>query len=222
MTRCLVNRSPESPQFIVDNSVWRVRPKGIALAGLAIGMTIIPCMWFGDIDVSTQLAKVELPGDLNKAIQVSEVFAHGAGVIAIFATLWWVDIERRSMLQFAALMTFVSGFVANGMKLVFSRIRPHSADIIDSAESWLPVFHGSFWDSTQRSFPSGHSATAIAFAIGLSMVYPRGKYFFTVFAILACLQRIVSQAHYPSDVLAGIAIAFLCCSICMIWAPTQD
>jgi len=193
--------------------------KGIALIGLVVGLAILPCMWYGDTSLSTTLAKIDLPGDIKKILNVSEAFAHGSGVIAIFLTLWWVDIERRRWLQFAAGMTLVSSLVANSLKYVFSRVRPHSGDIIDGNESWLPLFHGSFWDSTQRSFPSGHSATAVAFAIGLSIVYPRGRYFFATFAILACLQRIVAQAHYASDVLAGVAIACLCCSIGLNWVP---
>ncbi len=194
-----------------------LRPSSMGLAGLAVGLAIAPCMWFGDTDLSKRLAGMKLPGDINKAIQISEVFAHGPSVLAILATVWWIDIERRRTIVFAGGITLISSLAANSLKYVFSRVRPHSGDTVDGPASWLPLFHGSFWDSTQRSFPSGHSATAVALAIGLSIVYPRGKFFFATFAMLACLQRIVSQAHYPSDVLAGIAIALLCCSICMIW-----
>ncbi len=65
-----------------------------------------------------------------------------------------------------------------------------------------------FWDSRQRSFPSGHAATAWGLAIGLSCVFPRGIGLFVVFASVASLQRVYSGAHYPSDVCAGAAIAF--------------
>jgi len=202
-----------------QNSSGNLRSKGVGRAGLVVGLAVIPCIWFGDTELSMGLAQMELPGDIDKAVQISEVFAHGPSVLAILATVWWIDIERRRKILFAGGMTLLSSLVANSLKYVFSRVRPHSADIVDGSASWLPLFHGSFWDSTQRSFPSGHSATAVALAIGLSIVYPRGKFFFATFAILACLQRIVSQAHYPSDVLAGIAIALLCCSVCMIWSP---
>ncbi len=217
-----MNRSSESPNYSNDSPNQKSWPKGIGLTGLAVGLAIVPCMWFGDSDLATQLAKIDLPGDVDKALQVSEVFAHGSGVIAILGTLWWIDIERRRLLVFAAGMTLVSSLVANSLKYIFSRIRPHSGESVDGIESWLPLFHGSFWDSTQRSFPSGHSATAVALAIGLSVVYPRGRFLFAIFAGLACLQRIVSEAHYSSDVLAGITVALLCCSVCMIWKPKQD
>jgi len=183
--------------------------------GLSAGLTAIPCTFFCDTLIAQSVAKFQLPGDINKAVQLAEVFAHGSGVIAIFATLWWIDRDRRRLIQFAMGMTLLSSVIANVLKYPFSRYRPNSGTAISGVDSWLAIFDGSFWDSTHRSFPSGHSATAVALAIGLSIVYPRGKYFFATFALMACLQRIVSQAHYPSDVLAGAAIATLCCWICM-------
>jgi len=215
-----VNRSSES-QPNTDEAISRRRQAWIvmAFAALGCGLAIAPLVWYGDSEMSKQISGIHLPGDLNKAIQVSEVFAHGTGVIAILATLWWIDIERRRSLQFAAGITLISGVTANGMKAIFTRIRPHSGDIVDGSESWLPMFHGSFWESSLRSFPSGHAATAVALAIGLSIVYPRGKFLFASFAFLACFQRIVSKAHYPSDVVVGAFIAVVCCAFCMRWRP---
>jgi membrane-associated phospholipid phosphatase len=151
-----------------------------------------------------------LPGDIEKVVNLSEIFAHGSGVFFIFFTLWWVDPGQRKSISRAALFTLAAGLIANGLKLIFTRVRPHADTNVSAADNWLPLFHGSFWDATHRSFPSGHAATAVAFAIGLSWVYPRGKYLFMGFAVMACWQRIASGAHFPSDVLAGAAIAFGC------------
>ncbi len=191
----------------------------MAFAALGCGFGIAPLIWYGDSELSKRISGIHLPGDLNKAIQISEVFAHGTGVIAILVSLWWIDSDRRRSLQFVAGITLLSGVTANGLKAIFTRIRPHSGSTVAGSESWLPMFHGSFWESSLRSFPSGHAATAVALAIGLSIVYPRGKFLFASFAILACLQRIFSKAHYPSDVVAGAAIAVVCCAFCMRWRP---
>ena len=56
-------------------------------------------------------------------------------------------------------------------------------------------------------FPSGHAATAAALAVALTALYPRGRWLFAGFAVLAAAQRIDVTAHYPSDVLAGAAVA---------------
>ena len=53
-----------------------------------------------------------------------------------------------------------------------------------------------------QSFPSGHTATVWGLAIGLSWVFPKGRWLFFAVAILASIQRVTSFAHWPSDVLA--------------------
>jgi membrane-associated phospholipid phosphatase len=188
----------------------------LACTGLC-GLLTIPCLQRWDDRISTALRQRQLPGDVAKAIELSEFFAHGFGVSLILASLWWLHRERRRELARAMILTVAAGALANGLKLVFTRIRPHADTNADSFDNWFPLFHGSFWDSTHRSFPSGHAATVVALAIGLSTIYPRGKWIFASCAGLACLQRIQSGAHYPSDVLTGIAIAFASASLLWPW-----
>jgi membrane-associated phospholipid phosphatase len=188
----------------------------IALSVVCVIMSI-PCIRAWDDHWARRSPGFHLPGDLNKAIQLSEAFAHGSGVVAILFTLWWIDISRRKAILLASITTLCAGGVANALKFVFSRIRPHADANSTAIDNWLPLFHGSFWDSTHRSFPSGHAATAVALAIGLSWVYPRGTWLFAVFATAACLQRVTSGAHFPSDVLSGAAIALCTASFIRLW-----
>jgi undecaprenyl-diphosphatase len=60
-----------------------------------------------------------------------------------------------------------------------------------------------------QSFPSGHAATAAGLAVALAVLYPRGRWLFAVLAVLAALQRVEVQSHFPSDVLAGAALGCL-------------
>jgi diacylglycerol kinase family enzyme/membrane-associated phospholipid phosphatase len=57
-----------------------------------------------------------------------------------------------------------------------------------------------------NSMPSGHSASAAAFAIGVGLENPMLGLVLAVPAALVGLSRIATGAHYPSDVLAGFAI----------------
>ncbi|MFN3190065.1 MAG: phosphatase PAP2 family protein [Aureliella sp.] len=164
------------------------------------------------------------PGDLQKAIHLSEAFAHGAGATAILLTVLIVSVEKRSQVWTAILITLLSGLTANMAKSAFVRIRPHSVGkiqvgegetLFDQAEA-NEVVEASFWDSRQRSFPSGHAATACGLAIGLSLIFPRGVVAFGILATLACIQRVISGAHFVSDVLAGVAVAFFCAGI-VLW-----
>ncbi len=177
-----------------------------------------------DHPLSASLRQWKLPGDLAKAINLSEVFGHSLGVAAILTSAWLLSPERRSAVWGAILITLVCGLAANALKAGWVRVRPHSLDRIRVAEPGEHDFLSGapnprladgrelvpvrLRDSRQRSFPSGHAATAWGLALGLTLVFPRGRWLFALFAALASLQRITSGAHFPTDVLAGAALAF--------------
>ena len=58
----------------------------------------------------------------------------------------------------------------------------------------------------QFSFPSGHTITAFAVAVSLSMFYPTLAIGLMFCAISVALSRILLGMHFLSDVLAGAAI----------------
>ncbi len=63
------------------------------------------------------------------------------------------------------------------------------------------------------SFPSGHAASAFAFATSIGRVLPREAMALQVFAAIVAYSRVHTGVHYPSDVvtgsLVGVAIAQL-------------
>ena len=58
----------------------------------------------------------------------------------------------------------------------------------------------------QFSFPSGHTLHAVAFSIVALAYYPALIWLLLPFTTLVAVSRLVLGLHYPSDVLAGIAI----------------
>jgi membrane-associated phospholipid phosphatase len=56
---------------------------------------------------------------------------------------------------------------------------------------------------TSRSLPSGHSASAFAFATGVGQVMPHGAAPLRVLAALVAYSRVHTGVHYPGDVVIG-------------------
>lgn len=65
------------------------------------------------------------------------------------------------------------------------------------------------WREKALCFPSGHASLAFASAMCLSMLIPRGKWIFFAVACCTAIERVVENAHYPSDVVAGAALGSL-------------
>jgi undecaprenyl-diphosphatase len=87
--------------------------------------------------------------------------------------------------------------VAEGAKYLFNRTRPFLWDTEIAPLIKTP---------SSSSFPSGHSATAAAGAITLSVLYPPIAPVLVPAALLVVLSRIYLGVHFPFDVLAGAVI----------------
>ena len=87
--------------------------------------------------------------------------------------------------------------VAEGAKYLFNRTRPFLWDTEIAPLIKTP---------SSSSFPSGHSATAAAGSITLSVLYPAIAPVLVPAALLVVLSRIYLGVHFPFDVLAGAVI----------------
>ncbi len=172
-----------------------------------------------DLPVSTWIARgaarqdhARTPGELRKLLSLSEVFSHGTGVVLILLTIYVVVPGDRRFLLRLTCSAFGGGLAADIVKLFVQRTRPAKLGLLEHTGTVGDTFGGfAFlnWESATQSFPSAHTATAVGLAVGLSHIYPRGKWLFATFALLAALQRIQFLHHYPSDVLGGALVGML-------------
>lgn len=94
-----------------------------------------------------------------------------------------------------------SGLITLLLKHVFGRVRPNAND---GSAIWQSFpFEGGY---DFLSFPSGHSTTAGAIAMIVYLFAPRLAPFGFAFAIWIGISRLGVGAHYPADVLAGLAV----------------
>jgi len=73
-------------------------------------------------------------------------------------------------------------------------------------------FLGPTWkhDNNRESFPSSHSACAIALSAGLAWMYPNAAVTFWTLAVICAALRYLLDAHWPSDILSGLALGYAC------------
>lgn len=96
-----------------------------------------------------------------------------------------------------AIVGLVCAVIYKCLKAKTSRLRPYqvSQAVTCNAKPLDPF-----------SFPSGHTLHAVAFTTVALAYYPRLSWLLIPFTFLIALSRVVLGLHYPSDVLAGIAI----------------
>jgi membrane-associated phospholipid phosphatase len=115
----------------------------------------------------------------------------------------------RPRIAEAGARALASVLLATGAKHVIKnnvrRTRPHR--LLD--EHKYDRGMGGTGQKADQSFPSGHTADAVAAARAVTRAIPQAAIPAAAFAILAAVAQPLRAAHYPSDVAAGGAIGWL-------------
>jgi membrane-associated phospholipid phosphatase len=129
----------------------------------------------------------------------------------------WLWTSRRSLLQsferglIIIWAPLLAGILGGVLKFVVRRERP---DEHAGAYEFRP-WDESTWDSSGFGLPSGHASVAFGGAWILSMAYPRLAPVWFQAAMLCALSRLMTQAHFLSDVTAGALLGFA--SAWLVW-----
>lgn len=104
------------------------------------------------------------------------------------------------MIIVAVTATSLSAFI---IKRLVGRVRPNR----EQAGRFLgfTLRH----DNARESFPSSHSACAVALTVALVHLYPSAALSFWTFALVTAILRYLMDAHWPSDVIGGIALGYI-------------
>ncbi|WP_084958492.1 bifunctional phosphatase PAP2/diacylglycerol kinase family protein [Thermoactinospora rubra] len=145
------------------------------------------------------VAEAHLPGlervlpQLSRAADNALLWTGAAGVFALSGRRRMRRAATRGMLA----ISLASPLVNLVGKQVFKRERPAARPPVARVLR-MPL---------SASFPSGHSASAAAFATAVALeAPPRVAVPVALLASAVCFSRVYTGVHYPGDVLAGAAI----------------
>ena len=144
---------------------------------------------------------------LGRAANYSRLWFGVAGGLALTRT----RRGRRAALRGVAALGLASATVNVLGKQLVGRQRP--------AIDLVPLIRRLAVAPRTLSFPSGHSASAAAFATGVVLESPPLGIPVAVLAAAVAASRVAVGAHYPSDVVAGLGIGVAAGLLTQTWWP---
>lgn len=119
---------------------------------------------------------------------------------------------RRAGLRGLIALSIASAVTNLVSKQLTGRARP--------ATDTIPMARRLLRGPITSSFPSGHSASAAAFATAVAIEAPALAAPVGILAGAVAASRVVTGAHYPSDVVVGLASGTGAALLTLVWWPT--
>jgi membrane-associated phospholipid phosphatase len=147
-------------------------------------------------------------------IAASMVGTKGAVWMALGVIVWLARPARGMAVWRLLLAIGLAGLIVDGIAKPF----------VGRARPWVdhPEYRDSGWRPDSSSLPSGHAATAAAGAIALTRAWPGVTVAAWTLAALIAISRVALGVHFPSDVLAGLAIGAACALVACARPPTRE
>lgn len=152
-----------------------------------------------------------------------DMFFSDLSAAATKGKLWLVIAGGFALIPGKPRRAAVHGLLALGAasavtNVVFKTLLPRARPLPED----LPVFRFVHPQPASSSLPSGHSASAVAFALGTGLVSPALGVVLAPVAAGVAYSRIHTGAHWPSDVLFGSVIGLGAAMLTRNWWPERQ
>jgi membrane-associated phospholipid phosphatase len=171
-----------------------------------LGVLIAGCAFLMVLERLGLPTTLQLPfkGDVKRESRFLAQYGQFACTILVAVLVVQLDPDppRRRQVFVTVAGTFLATMVSTVIKRLVCRVRPGRP----RAGHFLgPALRH---DNQRESFPSNHSAAAVALSVGLAMTYPQAAVTFWALALCCAALRYLLDAHWPSDILGGIAVGY--------------
>jgi len=179
-------------------------------------------VWSFDGPISAAARSLTLSGDVKRELEALQQYGQGSISVLLVLAIAMLQPERRRRLLDWGAAALLAGLTCALMKILIGRPRPLLEDpgLLLGPWGMYPVPTGApgqyilahAWEFTSRvqyalgSMPSRHATFAASMSAALWTMYPRLGPLALVLMLVVASMRVVTGAHYPSDVLAGLAL----------------
>jgi len=202
----------------LQNWIFEIRSRPFFL--LAILFVIVTIIVHSDItkefDQSTIIYFDSISGDPGFDLLMQSITEIGDLIYMLIFGIALIIIKRTRRIGITIMILLVISTILIGyIKCGVDRDGP---DIEFSGTPFpIPLERDTFAlfceGGSNASYPSGHAARAVIFAIilgySLSERFPKGCYLLLIYPILMSISRVYVLQHFPMDVIAGTIIGIL-------------
>lgn len=135
---------------------------------------------------------------------VDDYILFGFIAAALYVKFKLKDNARFQHLVFMPYAALSIGILNQILKIVLGRWRPKG--YFNFGEYGFDFFKFGY---VSNSFPSGHSCSIMVIMTAIAILKPKYRAACYLFAVVLASARVITHAHYPSDVIAGLSLGYV-------------